>query len=289
MVRLNWLEQMYAWWWFHLNSSIFSQEDVKFLLRALKWKHDWLDTDSSDFKFSENLYNWFKGRSDDTYSAKWPIKKVLDRNEYLHRQHSKQIETENSRLLKYAMELALMDLIRVLFSDKWVKVIKCSNYDQIKCSMDYILVWPQSIVWLDIIASSNLKTIDKSRENLFVIPIEFNVCAGSEYELSLDSNWWHKIIIDRSQRTSMKKIVIPLEPNLAQLFFSHYLETVSSQDNLSKMSLQDVLDTWNYAVEEYKSGNFERSWYFSTKSSTYVCWVVKSMQKELVSALNWTQ
>lgn len=280
---MNWLEEKFDNWWYELNSEIISMQDQTFLLRAIKWKFE--DMSEIEKQFAENIYKWFKTKRADTYKT-WDkkLKEILNKNYELHTQVWNKIQSRNSQAFSEAIKLAMMDLLRAVFSSKWVKIIKTSKYDELKCQMDYIFVWNYVTLGVDIVISDNQYTVINRKDSTYAIPIEFNTVIGNSFELKSDVNWWFLIEIDPQTRLWMKKIVVSLDPNLATCFFAEYMETISGEDNINNMWFDQVLEAWNYALDRYNSWKFEKKWFpFSKDKSKQF---ISNVQQSILNALN---
>ncbi len=266
--------------WMRVNNDIIEPSDLRFMLSWVKWNFDWLP--EYDIPLAKNVNRWFKSKQEKVYSLDNPL---ISNDRVVQRLHGSWEMNTNQKLLSDLMEYAVLDFLQAKFKEKWIKVLKTSEYDDIKSWVDYILIgkdWQK--LWVDLTFSTNEEILSKKRSLESILPIEF-LAAVEEKEY--DERDW-KLLLKDARDSRMKKFVLNMEPQFMQFFVSGYIDQVASYDDPDEI-LEDVaLDSWNFAMESYQETDFqdESSWIYRWLSKEQVLQDIEKTNKSLIEILD---
>lgn len=268
------------WEWVEVNTDIITPTLQSFYTLSclgkfddILWSKEW----------AENINNWFKTKIIWTYKAK-----DLETRKFLYQQVQKTKRLFNNfnadYLLTKQIEYALEDLFTQLFHQSNVKIFKTSEYDDIKCWIDYIVVGKKTMFGIDLKLKSKMPDyVEPEDDEEKVFPTEYHLFLGNESKISnyrwkenIRITWWKKHFLERKE--------LYFEPNLALLYLKHYLQQVRQWWYTNSNKSQIVTSSWELATQEYASYSDlirEKTW----MNCNSVLSVVTSRWKDLFNTL----
>lgn len=238
-----------------IDENIISSKELKFILSAVKWNFDNLDEEEQD---AQNLYNRLAHKKNQGYwTSDKETKKLLHSDFAIQAlKNSGELE-KNQYILNEVIEYCILDLLKLFFENENIKVFKSSLYDDIKSKIDLIIEWKKNTIWVDITISSNKKILsDKSLKNN-ILPTEYNIYLWKKTQKNKG-----KIFIENPKR--IERIVLPFEPNLAQIFLNEYIDMIRTEENPEKIDASTVQIAWEESLQRYTKDEIDKQnkWFY---------------------------
>lgn len=273
-----WPENHSIWEGLEINDEIIQPWFQSFFLMACRWNFDLIRWDKLE---AQKINNWFTEKIRSLYSTKDPrlatlLKKRVDKT----KRNFKNFESE--WLLGKVLEFALEDLFKVLFEGSWVQIFKTSEYDDVFCWIDYIIIWNGTKLWIDLKVSSK-RDLDESKWRKYIVPVEFNLYNRKWHEIRKS---WDDIFpfITDEKRFWFERKLLQFEPHLAQLFLYEYMQLIKSWFDW-KNNKNLARKAWENAIQRYEAIWPVKKWAFLwTRPTTLVNQIINT-RTNLFSAL----
>ncbi|MEF2175892.1 MAG: hypothetical protein V3575_05445 [Candidatus Absconditabacteria bacterium] len=198
---------------------------------------------------AENVSNWFREKIIGTYRAK-----DLEARKFLYQQVQQTKRLFNNfnadYILTKQIEYALEDLFTQLFKQSNVKIFKTSEYDDIKCGIDYIVVGKNATFGIDLKLKSKMPDYIEPDEDEKVFPTEYHLFLGSEYKIN-QFRGKENIRVTSGKKHFLERKELYFEPNLALLYLKYYLQQVRQGGYTNSNKSEIVTSSWELATQEY--------------------------------------
>lgn len=234
------------WRWIEVNVGIIPPSLLSLYIMASTWRID--DYRWPDKEWSENIFNWFITKSNSIYWSRIPrVREHINEEIKIFKSKFRNFRSDYS--LSKLIEFAIEDLLDVLFFWSWIRVIKTSEYDDIKSWIDYIVIWKKTLLWIDLKLRWSMRERDGSRTT--VIPIEYNIVNWKSCRIS--KQLW--LIVEGDWIIEIRREKFVVEPNLAQLFLKNYLEIIRRNWYSNRNREKIVKMAWQQTILEYSRFN----------------------------------
>lgn len=236
------------WEWIEVNKDIYPSTLQSFYTLSCLGK---IDEISWSKEWAENVSNWFRHKLLHTYKAK-----DLEAKKFIYQQVQSTKRLFNNFNADYVLtkqiEYVLEDLFSILFQQSNVKIFKTSEFDDIKCWIDYIVVWKNTSFGIDLKLKTRMPDYIEPDEPEKVFPTEYHLFLGNEFKISnyrwkdnIRITWWKKHFLDKKE--------LYFEPNLALLYLKYYLEQVRQWWYSESNKKQIVQSSWDKAIQDYST------------------------------------
>lgn len=239
-------EWQYYWEWYDINDQIFPPRLINFTLMAIRWRISEIMWNKD---WAENVHNRFNNKISWTYTTR--NKDLFEVINLEISESKKKFKTWTTNYLLWkVIEYALEDIFWELFFGEWVRILKSSEYDDIKSWVDYIVEHEQWVFWVDLKLSSSFTESENKRK--IVIPVEYNIYRWKKAQI-IYWNFWKSVQIKDRWIIRLRREPIVFEPNLVMLYLRNYIEFIRkiwyNESNKSSMCRK----AWNLAVDEYQN------------------------------------